>query len=138
MFTEENFKHHLLILYDGDCVFCSQSIQFIIKHNSDKNLYFSALQSNVSQEILSHFALQHTALHTLYFIAEGKCCQKSTAVLEISKYLAIPLRWFQYFSFIPLKWRDGIYERIAKNRHHFFKNKKCWIPTSEELHRFLS
>lgn len=67
-----------IILFDGECHFCHQSVQFIIKR--DKNAYFSfaSLKSEIGQKLLKRYDVSEKlnrliVIETMYqFIANNR------------------------------------------------------------------
>lgn len=44
---------HPIILFDGQCHFCDQSVQFIIKHDAKGFFKFASQQGEIGQELLN-------------------------------------------------------------------------------------
>ena len=44
-----------IILFDGQCVFCDHSVQFILKRDVDKVFQFASLQSDIGQQLLKQY-----------------------------------------------------------------------------------
>lgn len=128
-----------ILLFDGDCAFCSASVIFVLKNNSQKNIVFLSLQSDAGIEILNYFNLSSKNLDSLIFIENGTCHIKSKAVFSLAKYLR---RWYKLlvlFKIVPTFITDFFYDFIAKNRYRIMgKNKLyCKTPTKEERKRFI-
>jgi predicted DCC family thiol-disulfide oxidoreductase YuxK len=128
----------MLILFDGICNLCNGFVNFIIDRDSQNHFKFSALQSPTGQQVLQDFDLQTTDFQTVILLKDNKILKKSDAVLEIVKYLDSPLRYLQYFKFIPRFIRDLVYDFVAANRYRFFgKQDSCRIPTPELKAKFV-
>jgi predicted DCC family thiol-disulfide oxidoreductase YuxK len=113
-------------------------VNFIIDRDSQNHFKFSALQSPTGQQVLQDFDLQTTDFQTVILLKDNKILKKSDAVLEIVKYLDSPLRYLQYFKFIPRFIRDLVYDFVAANRYRFFgKQDSCRIPTPELKAKFV-
>jgi predicted DCC family thiol-disulfide oxidoreductase YuxK len=52
-----NKAHNNIILFDGDCSLCNNTVQFIIKHDPNKIYKFASLQSDFATEVSYRFAL---------------------------------------------------------------------------------
>jgi predicted DCC family thiol-disulfide oxidoreductase YuxK len=77
-------------------------------------------------------------LSTVVLVEGDEISLKSNAVLRISGYLPWPWRALKFFRFLPLKFRDWLYDFIAANRYKWFgKKKQCMVPTPEIMDRFL-
>lgn len=127
-----------IVLFDGVCNLCSASVQFIIKHNSRKNLSFASLQSDFGRSQLSKFQAS-PEVKTIALIKDGRIFFRSDAVLEICKDLNGLYPMLFVFKVVPQPVRDWVYNYAAKNRYRWFgKKDECWIPTPEWKSRFIS
>lgn len=127
-----------IILFDGICNFCNNSVIFILKRNIKTPIYFAALQSEVGQRLLTEYELPVKEMESIVFIEQGKAYMQSTATLRICKYLRGLWPLCYGFIIVPKFIRDGIYNWIAKNRYKWFGiRKECMIPTPEMKTRFL-
>ena len=126
-----------IILFDGVCNFCNASINFVIDHDTARRFRFASLQSDIGQQILTENRRSVSDFDTVLLVREGKLYEKSTAALEIARYLR-GWTWLYAFRFIPRFIRDAVYNLIAKNRYRIFgKSESCRIPTAEERSLFI-
>lgn len=127
-----------IILFDGVCNLCNQSIQTIIKRDTKDIFRFAPLQSDVARQIINERGIDTKDLESVILIEPGVAYyHKSTAAIEIAKDLK-GFSWLKYTRFIPEGLRDSIYELIAKNRYKWFgKEESCMIPTPELEKLFL-
>lgn len=132
----ENLPIHI-ILYDGSCGFCNRSVQFILKNEKLKVIHFAAIQSETAKALFSSQQIASPDLNTFYFYTNGKLFERSSAALEVSKFLKNPYRFLRFFAWIPKLIRDGVYRIVAKNRHRLAK-EFCYIPDKDQKNRFLS
>ncbi|MFV8225797.1 thiol-disulfide oxidoreductase DCC family protein [Christiangramia aquimixticola] len=128
-----------IILFDGVCNLCNNSVQFIIKHDKKDVFRFAALQSETGKQLLQDRGLDPEELDSIILIEPGVAYyKKSTAALEISRDLSGGYFLLKNFLFLPETMRDGIYDIIAKNRYKWFgKKDNCMIPTPELKAKFL-
>ncbi len=127
-----------LILFDGVCNFCNYWVNFAIKYNPKKDLFFSPLQSDYAQQQLVAHHVGISNLSSVVFIHNNKVYTQSSAALAICKHLQYPYRAFYIFIVIPKFIRDFVYNIIAKNRYRWFgKANSCIMPTAELKQRFL-
>jgi predicted DCC family thiol-disulfide oxidoreductase YuxK len=128
-----------ILLFDGICRFCNQSVQFVIRHDKHGKFKFAALQSSIGQELLKKYTLPTNDFSSLVLVKENSCYTKSAAVLQVCLGLGGLWRILYLFIVIPKPLRDGIYNLVAKNRYKWFgKHDHCMIPTPEVRKRFLS
>ena len=123
-----------IVFYDGDCGFCSSTVQFILKKRKEE-IQFSPLQSEYAHNRLKEEGTQIN-LDTIYLLKEGKIYERSSAALQISKSLKglYPLMVILYV--VPKFIRDGVYNSIAKRRHRI-RAGYCVIPSEEEKKLFI-
>ena len=133
-----NIKNKTIILFDGVCNLCNNSVQFIIKKDQKKQFLFASLQSDVARDILLQFQLKNSEIDSILLIENGEVYQKSDAILKIFKHLNGIWKMSYRFIIIPKFIRDYVYIIIAKNRYRWFgKREVCMIPTKELQMRFL-
>ena len=72
-----------LVLFDGVCNFCNNSINFIIDRDSKAQFEFASLQSEIGQNALKQYGFSTEKLESVVLIMNGKAYQKSRAALEI-------------------------------------------------------
>lgn len=121
---------HAIILFDGVCNFCNQSVQFIIRRDRKDYFRFASLKSSLAESV---FAANHISASRLDSIIT-----ESTALLRICKKMNGLWKGLYMLIIFPKPIRDALYRLFAKNRYHFFgKQDTCMIPTPEIRKRFL-
>lgn len=128
-----------IILFDGVCNLCNNSVQFIIERDKKDVFRFASLQSETGKQLTAERGIDPEAMDSIILIEPGVAYyQKSTAALEISKHLSGGYSNLKYFSFLPEGFRNVVYDLIAKNRYKWFgKKEECMIPTPALKSRFL-
>jgi predicted DCC family thiol-disulfide oxidoreductase YuxK len=127
-----------IILFDGVCNLCNNTVSFLIKHDKSNTFKFAASQTNVGENIIHQYSISNEG-KSVIFIKDGIVFYKSDAVIEIAKLIKGWPRIFKYARLFPKFLRDGVYNLIAKNRYSLFgKKETCMIPTEENRNRFLS
>lgn len=133
-----NLVPHPILLFDGVCNFCDQTVHFIICYDKKEIFKFAALQSNTGQELLKSFHLPTADFNSLVVVKGHRYYTKSTAALEICYSLGGAWKLLFIFKLIPRPIRDYVYDIIAKNRYKWFgKHDHCMIPKPEVRKRFL-
>ncbi len=132
-------KHKKLILFDGVCNLCDASVQYIIKHDKNDVFRYTALQSEIGQEIIKKFNIDTTKTDSiLLYSEENGISYKSTAALKIASKLGFPRNLMAAFLIVPTFIRNWVYDYIAKNRYKWYgKKNECMIPTPELKSKFL-
>ncbi|ADX68328.1 MULTISPECIES: thiol-disulfide oxidoreductase DCC family protein [Weeksella] len=131
-------KSEKIILFDGICNLCNQSVQFVLEHDKNKHFRFASLQSEFGQMFLRKHGLDTKNFDSIVLLDGDTFFTKSDAVLRIAKELHHPARLLSYCAILPKNSRDFFYSFIAKNRYRLFgKKESCWLPTPELKSRFL-
>ncbi len=121
----------LVILYDGSCGFCLQSMKFIQRKQKGDVFRFITIQSEAGKELFSKFEVG--SVDTVILLEENTVYKFSTAVLRACGKLTFPWSMFKMLLVIPAFLRDPIYRWVAANRHRFSRgNNSCTVP-SEKL-----
>ena len=127
-----------IVLFDGVCNLCNNTVKFIIKRDKKKKFLFGSLQSPAGQALLKQFHLPLENFHSFVYIKGNKYYLRSSAALHIAKDMGGFWKLFYVFIILPAVVRDFFYNRIANNRYRLFgKQNECMIPTPELKKRFL-
>ncbi len=128
-----------MVLFDGDCNVCNDSVKFILARDEPGYFRFASLQSNAAHELLAPFGLRDMPLHTMVLIEGGRVFVKSTAVMRVARRLGPGWRWLSLgLALVPRPIRDALYAGFAKHRYRFFgKHEQCLVPTPALRERFL-
>ena len=136
----ETYPEHL-VLFDGECGLCDKAVQFLLSKDASGILFYSPLQGELAQTILSdHIHLKE--LDSILYVRTKKghteIFAHSSAVSEICAVLPAPWSWMRIMRWIPSFVRDFGYRLVAKHRLRFFgQAPACRIPSPEEQQRFL-
>jgi predicted DCC family thiol-disulfide oxidoreductase YuxK len=126
-----------MLVYDGQCGFCSRSIQFILRREQEHELLFVTRQSELGVHLRRQYGLE--AMESMLWIEDGKVLTESSAVMRIAGYVGGWCRIAAIGSVIPLNLRNWAYRLFARNRHRFARNSgHCLLPTPEQRKRFVT
>ena len=128
-----------IILFDGVCNLCNNSIQFIIKRDKKNIFRYAALQSEVGQKLTNERGIDTSTVDSIILIEPGVAYYtKSTAALEIGKTFGGGYKLLGLFQWIPETLRNWVYDFVARNRYKWFgKREECMVPTPELKAKFL-
>lgn len=120
-----------IILFDGFCNLCDSSVRFLRKYDKKNNLHFVAQQSKEGKEIMQKFHV-HDENQSVVFIKDTKVYDQSDAVIEACAMLTGWPRLIKYGNRLPLRFRNWVYQLIARNRYRLFgKKDSCTLPSNE-------
>ena len=127
-----------IILFDGMCNLCDQSVQFIIEKDADDVFRFVSLQSALGQEILNYIGIDTKKTDSIVLYEPGIAYYtKAEAAIEIASHLNSWHKIIKYFKFTG-RLGNVIYDYIAKNRYRWYGKKvSCMVPTPELQNKFL-
>jgi len=119
----------ILVQFDGMCILCSRTIQFILKADKKNKFIFQSLQNAAFGE----------NLNTVVVIDQsGEKYDYFDAVLKIGFELGGIYKSVAIFRLLPSQWRKSLYQWIAKNRFRWFgRRESCYIPTESEREKFI-
>lgn len=128
-----------IILFDGVCNLCDSAVQFVIQHDKKDVFRFTALQSELGQEILKHIGINPKNIDSIILYEPGVAYYyKSSAAIQIARSLGGFLHFGTIFRIIPTAIRNRLYDYVAKNRYKWYgKKESCMIPTPELKAKFL-
>lgn len=127
-----------IVLFDGVCNLCNNSVLFIIKRDPLGQFQFASLQSSFGKQQLYEFGLSASVFNSVLLVENKKLYQKSTAAIKIASRLGGLWPLMSVFWLVPPFIRNLVYDWIAANRYKWFgKKEACMIPTPELKSRFI-
>ncbi|WP_129019680.1 thiol-disulfide oxidoreductase DCC family protein [Edaphocola flava] len=127
---------HGLILFDGVCNLCSNSVQLIIKNDRKDYFRFASLQSDLGVALKKQYNI---TTDSIVLVEDGKVYTQSSAALMIARRLKGAYSLLYGFMILPRMIRNTVYAWIARNRYRWFgKKEACWIPTPELKNKFIA
>ncbi len=128
------------ILFDGVCNLCNSTIRFVIKHDGKDLFRYAALQSEIGRKLVSEHNIDTSNVDSIILIEPGIAYYtKSDTALKIGRSFGGLWKLMVVFTWIPVSFRNIIYDLIAKNRYRWFgKRDACMVPTPELRNKFLT
>ena len=127
-----------LLVYDGNCGFCSRAVLFILRHERRQELRFVPRDSPRGQRLRRTHCFE--AVESMLWIADGHAFTESDAVLQAASYLSgfwSPMAKVGWI--VPAALRNSVYRFIARNRRRLFtRSPSCLLPSTNQRSRFLS
>lgn len=131
-----------VLLYDGVCGFCNQTVQTIIARDRRGTLRFAALQSDFGQSVVARHASLR-GVDSVVFVegantSDERVRVRSDAALCVAAYLGGWWKLLLVARIIPAPARDYGYDLFARHRYRWFgKYDSCLLPPPEVRARFL-
>jgi predicted DCC family thiol-disulfide oxidoreductase YuxK len=128
-----------IILFDGVCNLCNNSVQFVIERDTDNVFKFAALQSEIGQQLAKVRGIDTAVVDSIILLEPGVAYYtKSTAALKIAQSFGGAWQLTTVLEWIPENIRNWVYDYIAKNRYKWYgKKDACMIPTPDLKSKFL-
>jgi predicted DCC family thiol-disulfide oxidoreductase YuxK len=126
-----------VVFFDGVCGLCNWSVDFILRRDTGRRLWFAPLQGETAAERLG--MAPGDDYSTMVLLDGDDRLERSDAVVRIlGKIGGVwgAAGWLLWV--IPRPLRNLGYRMVASNRYSLFgKKAACRLPTPEERSRFL-
>ena len=127
-----------LIVFDGECVFCSAFFRFMLRHDRAQKFHYATAQSPLGQALYAFLNLPLRDFATNLVISDGQIHQRLDAFAAAMAELPAPWRLARLVRHLPMPIKDAIYKPIARNRYRIFgRYDACLIPDAALKARFL-
>jgi len=128
-----------ILYFDGTCNLCNRSVQFVLRHNSRKDILFCPLQSPLGAAAKAEVSKRYGRVpDSIIFQINNDYLIESDAALRLTHHLDGAWRVLYVLHHLPKKLRDLAYRLVAKRRYAWFGTRdSCLIPTEELRQRFL-
>jgi predicted DCC family thiol-disulfide oxidoreductase YuxK len=128
-----------IIVFDGECVFCSGWVNFALKADTRRRYRFLTAQSELGAAIYRHYGLDARDYETNILIEDGIAHFRSRGSIKMVAGLGFPWSVVKMLSIIPSGIADLLYEFVARNRFRIAGRKSsCYIPSADDRARFIS
>ena len=132
-----------VLLYDGTCGFCAESVQLVLRHDRAGTLRFAPLQGELGSRVrATHPELD--GVDSMVWVepagrnAPVRVLTRSAAALRIARYLGGWWHLTRAAALVPGPLRDAAYNAIARHRHRLLAGgPACLVPAPEVRARFL-
>lgn len=126
-----------IVLFDGVCNFCNGAVNFIIRHDAEREFKFAPLESGIGSEMRAKFGIGDD-VDSIVLIEGDRAYLHSSAALRIAKKLGGVYSLAYIFVVVPEGIRDWFYKLFAGYRYRLFGRKDvCMMPTPDVRERFL-
>ena len=125
-----------LIVYDGDCVFCSRSMAWIVAHDSRRLVTLTPCTSATGSRTMREHGIDPGDPSTFLAIIDGEAHVRSDAMLAIVPLLDAPAQPLRAMRLVPSFVRDAVYDWTARNRRRILRGD-CPVPTAAMRERIV-
>ena len=130
-----------VLLYDGTCGFCAESVRFVLRHDTRASLRFAALQSDFGRDVVARHP-EVRGLDSMIWVERPasnaeQVLARSDAALRIAEYLGGFWTSLLAGRLVPRVVRDGAYDLVARHRHRLTGNNECLVPSPDNRERFI-
>ena len=112
-----------ILYYDAKCKLCNTWLKIIRRYDKNKRIEYISLQSERGKAFMEMLNSKFSNPDTVVFEKDGKIYIRSEAVLNCLCDLGGVWCVTKVFRIFPLKFRDYIYDLIARNRYKLFGKK---------------
>jgi len=133
-----------LLVYDGECGFCTRSVRFILRHDvRRRTARFAARSSEAGRAVRERHASVRDVDSLLWVdrvAGQERVRYYSDALIGIAEYLGGPWAWVGAIArLLPRALRDPGYLLIARVRRRLVPgNAACVLPSPAESARMLA
>ncbi|MEI3850084.1 MULTISPECIES: thiol-disulfide oxidoreductase DCC family protein [Ensifer] len=128
-----------VIVFDGECIFCSGWVRFLLRHDRRAQYRYLTAQSPLGQALYRHYGLDATSFESNILIEDGVARFKSDGSMRTLAQLGLPWSLVNVCRILPTALRDPLYDLVAKNRYRIAgRRQSCMVPTPEERGRFIA
>ncbi len=129
---------HDLIVFDGECLLCSQFFQFMLRYDRSQRFSFATAQSALGQQLFRDQGLPQDDFETLLVFVDGRCYQRLDAIAAAMRALPRAWRVLGLCRYLPGVLKDPLYRGLARNRYRLFgRANRCMVPDADIRARFL-
>ncbi|HET7468620.1 MAG TPA: DCC1-like thiol-disulfide oxidoreductase family protein [Gemmatimonadales bacterium] len=132
-----------MLLYDGTCGFCADSVQLVLRHDRRGTLRFASLQGAFGQAVRARHP-ELSGADTVIWVEPASAGRgervllRSDAALKVAGYLGGWFHLTRAAALLPRRLRDAAYDLVARHRHQLSGDgPTCLVPGPDVRTRFL-
>lgn len=133
----EILKKQPILLIDGDCVLCNNSVNYLLQREKEPKLSFATLKSETGKALIEYFEIPEN-VDSMVLVKNYSVHIKSCAALRLTLYMKGLWPAMIVFVVIPPFLRNIVYDFIAKRRYSKYgKTNNCALVDQKFRNRFF-
>ena len=131
-----------VLLYDGTCGFCAETVQTVLRHDRRGTLRFAPLHGAFAASLRARHP-ELGSIDSMVWVEPAPggsehVLVRSAAALRVARYLGGIWRVALLGRLLPEAAREALYEFIARHRHQMARPREgCLVVPPEQRDRFL-
>ena len=126
-----------MIFFDGVCGGCNRFVDFVIRTDSRREIFFSPVQGETAAGF-SLYRSEPPREWKIAYVDENGVHEGADAVLLVLGRLGGPWKLATLFIYLPRPLKEFFYGIVSRNRYRLFgKRDACRVPSPGERERFL-
>jgi predicted DCC family thiol-disulfide oxidoreductase YuxK len=128
-----------ILVFDGVCVLCNRSVQFVLRHDRKRRFRFATVQSESGARLMRRFYIDPRQPASVLLVDGDLAFVESAAAIRVLRSfggfwaLAAAALWL-----IPRPIRNAAYRFVAARRYRWFGQRDiCYLPDPQNAGRFL-
>ena len=127
-----------VIVFDGVCALCSRWVRFLLRFDRHGRYRFAAMQGTHGRRLMRAHGLDPDDPLSFLLVEHGHAHTDTDAIVRVLAGLGGPWRLAALARLLPRRLRDRGYRWLARNRYRWFgRHGSCYLPSPEQVHRFL-
>ena len=127
-----------ILFFDGACVLCNKTVQWLLRNERHDNLQFAALNSQTAEKHLNGTRYAEHTNSILLLEPNGNLFEASNAAFRTVRHLKTPWKALYILMAIPRFLREPVYRLVAKNRKRLFgSTDHCALLSDVDPDRLL-
>lgn len=128
-----------ILVFDGVCVLCNRSVQFVLRHDHQQLFRFASNQSVTGRALMQDHSLDPAAPASILLVDGTLALTQSAAVIAVLRRFGRGWRLLAaLLTLVPARARDVLYLYVARHRYRWFGRREvCMLPEPQQRARFL-
>jgi predicted DCC family thiol-disulfide oxidoreductase YuxK len=111
----------------------------VLRHDPIGRFRLLSAQSTLGRALYRHYGLDLQDYQTNILLSEGLAWFKSEGSIRMAEGLNFPWSLAAVFRTLPMRWRDALYDTVARNRLKWFGQRAtCYRPDPRFADRFIA